>query len=346
MEQLRYKIVMWMIHVTEDDIELLIRTNTGKIFHCYLLPSNFLHSPHITTQYFKCLQVLRNGMLETDDLCEDDATAWLLHTFEPLILQIASDPVIPPPKRATLSDYAFAQVHFCNLATVDENLQPHLVSEDYAREMFGLIDPPVVLQDAVVQDLDNWTRRYHPSDVEICYDRPEYMLIHPPRRVVVVDSKGIQTTCFYKPLNPNHTRDYVAYELLRLKKVERAGLPPDALVCRLHGVVWSGDGVAAGMLLHWIQKKCVLSKEKADQSSPLLRKRWADQICSSLDMLHERGLVWGDAKAENILIDENDDAWIIDFGGGYTVGWVDKENAGTVEGDKQGLARILDILGE
>jgi hypothetical protein len=44
------------------------------------------------------------------------------------------------------------------------------------------------------------------------------------------------------------------------------------------------------------------------------------------------------------LIDKNDDAWIVDFGGSYTLGWVDKEKAGTLEGDMQGLTKIMEIL--
>ncbi|KAK1948708.1 hypothetical protein LY78DRAFT_39560, partial [Colletotrichum sublineola] len=57
-----------------------------------------------------------------------------------------------------------------------------------------------------------------------------------------------------------------------------------------------------------------------------------------------KGIIWGDVKAENVLIDREDNAWIIDFGGSYTPGWVDKEKAGTLAGDAQGLAKILDIL--
>lgn len=36
----------------------------------------------------------------------------------------------------------------------------------------------------------------------------------------------------------------------------------------------------------------------------------------TIEKLHKVGVVWGDAKADNILIDKNDDAWEIDFGGG------------------------------
>jgi hypothetical protein len=55
--------------------------------------------------------------------------------------------------------------------------------------------------------------------------------------------------------------------------------------------------------------------------------------------------VWGDAKADNLLLDENNDAWLIDFGGSFTEGWVDKEKAETLEGDIQGMGKILDYLG-
>jgi hypothetical protein len=39
-----------------------------------------------------------------------------------------------------------------------------------------------------------------------------------------------------------------------------------------------------------------------------------------------------------------DDAWVIDFGGSYTEGWVDEELKETPEGDEQAVARILKFL--
>lgn len=55
-------------------------------------------------------------------------------------------------------------------------------------------------------------------------------------------------------------------------------------------------------------------------------------------------IVWGDVKTENVLIDRESNAWITDFGGGYTPGWVDERKAGTVEGGEEGLAKILDFI--
>ena len=66
---------------------------------------------------------------------------------------------------------------------------------------------------------------------------------------------------------------------------------------------------------------------------------------ATIERLHEANIIWGDVKTANVLIDGNNDAWVIDFGGGYTEGWVDKGLAGTVAGDLQGMAKIMSFLG-
>ena len=52
-----------------------------------------------------------------------------------------------------------------------------------------------------------------------------------------------------------------------------------------------------------------------------------------------------DGKASNIVIDKEQNAWLIDFGGGWTEGWVDEELADSVEGDNQAVVRISEFLG-
>jgi hypothetical protein len=78
---------------------------------------------------------------------------------------------------------------------------------------------------------------------------------------------------------------------------------------------------------------------------PSRREKWMSQIQTTVYKLHALGVVWGDAKTANILLDRNDDLWVVDFGGGGTPGWFDKKLMGTKEGDLQALKRILEEIG-
>jgi len=75
-----------------------------------------------------------------------------------------------------------------------------------------------------------------------------------------------------------------------------------------------------------------------------MRQRWEAQIRETAYQLHASGLVWGDGKASNVIVDQTDNAWLIDFGGGWTEGWVDESLAGTVEGDDQAVRHIVKFL--
>ncbi|RKK56575.1 hypothetical protein BFJ67_g3859 [Fusarium oxysporum f. sp. cepae] len=75
------------------------------------------------------------------------------------------------------------------------------------------------------------------------------------------------------------------------------------------------------------------------------RKKWASQVRDNVDLLHKTRITWGDDKASNVLIHrETDDAWIIDFGGGWTEGWVDKPLSGTITGDEMTVKKIFGYL--
>lgn len=108
--------------------------------------------------------------------------------------------------------------------------------------------------------------------------------------------------------------------------------------------IWPGKRLV-GLLLTYIENKGTLSDLApwSDYTNED-RSRWARQIRQSVEGLHDAGIVWGDAKPENVLIDVQGNAWLIDFDGSYTRGWVDEENQETVEGDLQGLQRMEDWL--
>lgn len=77
---------------------------------------------------------------------------------------------------------------------------------------------------------------------------------------------------------------------------------------------------------------------------PPYARKWLDQITHAVRQLHAHQIAWGDAKPENVLVDVHGDAYLIDFGGGYTRRWMDKELMNTIEGALQGLERIVEYL--
>ena len=142
--------------------------------------------------------------------------------------------------------------------------------------------------------------------------------------------------------NRNLSREYSA-----LQQILDAGLIPLPRVPCLKGVVESEKGDVVGILMEYINKTLpnladALSKDDIIERSR--RVKWAAQIEDTVKQLHTIGVVWGDGKTSNILIDEKDDAWIIDFGGGQTLGWVDDELVDSKDGDLQALTKIQEVL--
>jgi tRNA A-37 threonylcarbamoyl transferase component Bud32 len=72
-----------------------------------------------------------------------------------------------------------------------------------------------------------------------------------------------------------------------------------------------------------------------------LHQRWEQQVRKSVQLLHSHDLVWGDVNPCNVAIDEDFNAWIIDFGGMNNVEFVDDDKAETKEGDWQGVERLF-----
>lgn len=129
---------------------------------------------------------------------------------------------------------------------------------------------------------------------------------------------------------------------MAFKNIAMANLDPKARICRLHGVVGEGDRLL-GVLLTLVDERLPLSRARWSARAQL-KLQWATQVEESVNELHKAGLVWGDVKPDNVLVDKQDNAWLVDFGGGDTEGWVDKDKSGTVKGDLQGLARIQEYL--
>ncbi|OIW30450.1 hypothetical protein CONLIGDRAFT_699899 [Coniochaeta ligniaria NRRL 30616] len=141
-------------------------------------------------------------------------------------------------------------------------------------------------------------------------------------------------------------------ELEALRKVEdaRAHFVPEIRVPKLRGYVKHAElGCVIGLLRDWIPSGLEPPLDQLDSTDIGLipsgrRQSWIAQIRQTVDRLHEIGLVWGDGKIHNVVIDRDDNAWLIDFGGGWTRDYVDRDLAGTVAGDKQAIRSIARFL--
>ena len=80
-----------------------------------------------------------------------------------------------------------------------------------------------------------------------------------------------------------------------------------------------------GILLEYCVKgalKCLLKRSDPPVQRHL-KERWAAQIAHGISIIHEAGVIHGDLRCENIVVDKDNNARIIDItdGWAYMVGW-------------------------
>ncbi|KAF5633814.1 serine threonine kinase [Fusarium tjaetaba] len=237
-----YDIALWQVHDTENDCDLIIRSNSGHVFYCHICPHQFAQSLGVTVQYFKCLQLLRSGEVQINDFYEEDAFEWLLGCFEPLITNLASSTDLDIVAEPTLADYFFPKKGFvCSLIALDGKLMP----QELETKNHGWSSPIVRFDANFLRDLNTWTECYRPSQVEICYAGPDESLIKPPKCTTVTGKDGETITCFFKKFGLSFGSRHARQELSTLKNIVEAQIPqpPEAYICRLIGVVRQGDGL-------------------------------------------------------------------------------------------------------
>lgn len=113
-------------------------------------------------------------------------------------------------------------------------------------------------------------------------------------------------------------------------------------IIRLIGLVVNTEDRVEAMLMEYVENAKPLSGLGSISRDEF--GKWTQQMREAISYLHEKNLVWGDAKASNVLIREDGSIVLIDFGGGYTKGWVESNNYETSRGDWQGFERICTFL--
>lgn len=181
------------------------------------------------------------------------------------------------------------------------------------------------------------------SDVEVPIDDPKLMFEVTPNKVVVDGRQYYFRPCRYY--------DITSREAAKHAKIAESGLSTDELRCvRLFALVEDKEGYIHGLLYHWIEHEWSLSFAVIDSGGQVTvsmdqrRRKWAEQVQNTVTKMHSLGIVWRDVKAGNVLIDGKDDAWVIDLEGGYSRGWVDPENEGTLKGDEQGMEKLMKYI--
>ncbi|KAI0388290.1 hypothetical protein F5Y17DRAFT_453381 [Xylariaceae sp. FL0594] len=343
--------ITWDLEYNPDsDITLYVHHN-GAVFRICYIAQKLANSPSILEQHHKSYEILYN------DDPEGESPAELLKSpFKELMTHLAPNPFTELTK--SLHGY-FYPPSFILEATVAENsVQPHLKAA-LSRQEF--VRPGEYVDNKFIQrhlpSLESKLNTYSSRQVQV--------LAHTSRlvpSVVCVDG----ATYFFKPWISGRVHGY--HELRSYGKILAAdeASPPllcNAHICRLHGLIIDNDDDVlqhyhldsnekdypgrrlVGLLLTYIENKGTM-KDLAPWSDCTIedRARWSRQICDSIRHLHAADVVWGDAKPENVLIDIDGNAYLIDFGGSYTQDWVDEENQETVEGDLQGMERIEEWL--
>lgn len=163
--------------------------------------------------------------------------------------------------------------------------------------------------------------------------------------IMKVSARG-RVMCF--KMADDRTHLAIDREFRCLQQISAADLDPPLRIPKLCGVIGSANDSFLGILITNITPNLETPRLSLIDISIVAisrRKKWASQIEDIIEKLHDVGVVWGDAKPDNILIDRNDDIWVIDFGGGWTEHWVHPELANSMKGDLQGLKSIFHFLG-
>ncbi|CAN8062930.1 unnamed protein product [Agarophyton chilense] len=121
--------------------------------------------------------------------------------------------------------------------------------------------------------------------------------------------------------------------------LHRFGHHPNIL--GLHAVVEIREGQVEGILTPFIEGKNLWQVKHATHDQ---KKTWKKQIVDAVHHIHSQDAVWGDAKPDNIMIESDNNAILVDFEGGYSKGWVDKAVKETREGDLQAVRRICEYI--
>lgn len=139
---------------------------------------------------------------------------------------------------------------------------------------------------------------FSPTDVEVPYSKGDSIYDIIPQCAYV---QG-KVYCYKSCLSPYDAIDKVQ----KYAKLAASARQEHVSMSQVFGIVGDKSGQAQGLLYYWIDiKDSITLTSYINTDTPIsLREKWAHQIRQVLPWLHEVGVVWGDVKADIVLIDK------------------------------------------
>lgn len=159
---------------------------------------------------------------------------------------------------------------------------------------------------------------------------------------VLTASGGLR---FFKPTFDGRDAELEISTLLKIRNLEGRSIR----VPGIQELVQADENIhpntlcISGILLEYVEHRGALSDFDLRDFSKDVRRRWMRELEDGIMCLHAAGIVWGDAQPKNILVDNEDNLWLIGFSGDSD-GWVDEDKVRTVEGDVQALNKMLECF--
>ncbi|KAH9905223.1 hypothetical protein F4778DRAFT_769908 [Xylariomycetidae sp. FL2044] len=313
-----------------SDITLYVYYGGAAFRICYAI-KKLASAPSLLEQHYEAYRILHID--NPEDGRSRETSERLRRPFEELMARLAANR--PAESTQYLHDYLYPPWYILEAVANGNRIQPHL-KEALMRQEF-------VRPGEYVRWLEPYLSTLIASNLHAYSSRQIQVLVHTSH---LIPSKVLQngTTLFFKPWVSGPMFGY--HELESHRKILEANPPLVLQHYRVNDDEENHSGTRlVGLLLSYIDSRGTMRDLApwADCTNED-RLRWSEQINESLKCLHAAGVVWGDAKPENVLVDKEGNAFLIDFGGSYTQGWVDEDKQETVEGDLQGVRRIQDWL--
>ncbi|PGH12736.1 hypothetical protein AJ79_04097 [Helicocarpus griseus UAMH5409] len=311
---------------TDTQLDMCVSDKYSKID---LFTADFASSPTLLADYLRHVhrqdpEYIPDNMDEDGEFEDplDEMHDWILQPFLPIFRQLAP---LDQSREYTLKDCLFAEKFHYTVQVLEESLVPVCLNNSKGKKnhLIGARLPFSTHVDYSMFPV------YHPSEVQVPIDASSTSLPAVPHKVFI---HGRPKPSFFNIVYAGDA-GIILKELLAYSRIHMAKFDATVRTSRLDGLVQDDNGHVMGLLLSYIDcrgttLRCIDGRNPENSDS---RQKWID---------------WGDAKAANVLIDVNGDAYLIDFGGGYTVGWVEKEMANSIDGDLQGLENIRPYLFE